>query len=94
MTETLITELRKARKKKGMTQSELAHLVGLPQSHISDIEQGKIDLRLSTFIQIARILDHEVILIPRQLEAYIKTIREGKTDTDTLPRFQPDQDED
>ena len=92
--ETLIKELRKARKNKGLTQSELAQHVGLPQSHISGIEQGKIDLRVSTLIQIARILDHELVLIPRQLDLLVKAIIEGKEDVETKPRFQPDHEED
>jgi len=88
--ENLIKELREARKKKGMTQSRLAHSVGLPQSHISGIEQGKIDIRISTLMQIARILDHEVILTPRQMEPYIKALIAGKEDVETQPRFQVD----
>lgn len=89
--ENLIRELHNARKKKGMTQSELAHYVGLPQSHISAIEQGKIDLRASTLIQIARILDYEVMLIPRHLDSFIRVIIEGKEDAGIEPRFQPDE---
>lgn len=93
MMEPLIRQLRETRKNKGMTQSELARLVGLPQSHISDIEQGKIDLRISTLIQMARILDHEIMLVPRQLNTYIKAIIAGKENVETEPRFQPDQEE-
>ncbi|AIL13857.1 hypothetical protein IM40_10865 (plasmid) [Candidatus Paracaedimonas acanthamoebae] len=88
--EALIIELREIRKKKGMTQIELARQVGLPQSHISAIEQGKIDLRVSTLIQIARILDHEATLIPRQLDSFIKVMIKEKVGTEIEPRFQPD----
>ncbi|MBN9344227.1 MAG: hypothetical protein BGO76_08545 [Caedibacter sp. 38-128] len=88
--ESLIIELREIRKKKSMTQIELARHVGLPQSHISAIEQGKIDLRVSTLIQIARILDHEVTLVPRPLDSFVKVIIKGKEDADIEPRFQPD----
>jgi transcriptional regulator with XRE-family HTH domain len=41
--------------------------LGLPQSHISDIEKGKKDIRLSTLIEIARVLGLELVLIPREL---------------------------
>jgi HTH-type transcriptional regulator/antitoxin HipB len=91
--ETIIKELCQARKKKGMTQSMLARSVGLPQSHISDIERGRIDLRLSTLIQITRVLNHEITMVPRQLDMYIKSIIEGREEVDTEPRFLPDQDE-
>ena len=88
--EYLIIELRKIRKKKGITQFQLAHQVGLPQSHISAIEQGKKGLRVSTLIQIARTLDHELMLVPRQLETFVKSMIKGKEGTEAEPRFQPD----
>lgn len=88
--ESLITELRTIRKKKSMTQIELARQVGLPQSHISAIEQGKKDLRVSTLIQIARILDHKLMLVPRQLETFVKSMIKGKEGAEAEPRFQPD----
>lgn len=63
----LIETLAVARKDQQLSQSQLGERLGLPQSHISDIEQGKKDLRLSTFIEIARLLGFELMLIPRQL---------------------------
>jgi DNA-binding XRE family transcriptional regulator len=33
--------LRGARKKEGLTQKELAHLTGIPQSNLSEMENGK-----------------------------------------------------
>ncbi|OJW51116.1 MAG: hypothetical protein BGO67_12365 [Alphaproteobacteria bacterium 41-28] len=92
--EDLIEELLKARKEKGFTQSELAKLVGLPQGHISSIEQGKIDIRISTLVQIARILDHEVMLIPRQFNSLVKAIIEEKEGVESEPLWQPDKEED
>ena len=41
-------------------------LVGVPQSHISKIENGAVDLKLSSLVQIARALDLELKLIPRK----------------------------
>lgn len=92
--EDLIKELRIARRKKGLTQSELAYRVGLPQSHISSIERGKIDIRVSTLIQLARVLDHEMMLVPRQFNTLIKAIIEGKEGIESEPRWQPDEEED
>jgi transcriptional regulator with XRE-family HTH domain len=43
-----------------MTQKELGQRVGLPQSHISKIEKGAVDLQLSSLVEIARALDFEV----------------------------------
>ena len=38
--------------------------LGLPQSHISRIEQGLTDPRLSTITDMARLLDQELVLVP------------------------------
>lgn len=92
--EDLIKELRVARNKKGLTQSALAHRVGLPQGHISSIEQGKIDLRVSTLIQMARILEYEVMLVPSQFTSLVKAMIEGKEGIESEPIWQPDEEED
>ena len=92
--EALIKELRIARKKKGFTQSVLAQRIGLPQGHISSIEQGKIDLRVSTLIQMARILDYEVMLVPRQFTSLVKAMIEQKEGIESEPLWQPDEEED
>lgn len=92
--EDLIRELLRARKEKGITQAELGRHVGLPQGHISSIEQGKIDIRISTLIQIARVLDHEIMLVPRQLNSFVKAMIEGRENVETEPSWQPDNEED
>lgn len=48
--------LRKMRLEAGLTQSELARLVGVSQAHIAKIESGKVDPRLSTVNKILQIL--------------------------------------
>lgn len=58
--------IRAARKSKALTQKELGQRVGLPQSHISKIEKGAVDLQLSSLVEITRALDLEVKLIPRR----------------------------
>lgn len=47
------------RLQKGLSQLQLAKKLGIPQSHISKIEAGKIDIKLSTFVQLARACSHE-----------------------------------
>ena len=59
--------LRKARATAGLTQSTLGKRVGWPQSHVSKIEQGIVDLQLSSLAELARALDLEIRLIPRSL---------------------------
>jgi transcriptional regulator with XRE-family HTH domain len=72
----IAASIRQARKDKGLTQRELGQRVGLPQSHISKIESGVVDLQLSSLAEIARALDLEVKLVPRKaLPAIEGTVR-------------------
>lgn len=64
--------IRAARQAKALTQNELGQRVGLPQSHISKIEKGAVDLQLSSLVQIARALDLEVKLVPRKALAAVE----------------------
>ena len=59
--------LKNARLKKKWSQEKLGSCVGLPQSHISKIEHGTVDLLTSSLIQLARALDLECMLIPKIL---------------------------
>lgn len=60
----LIEAVKRIRKSKHMSQSTLGKLVGLPQSHISKIEKGQTDLRLSSLTEISQHLDHTLMMIP------------------------------
>lgn len=78
-------DLRNARRAKGLTQRELGQRVGVPQSHISKIEQGGVDLQFSSLTELARALDLELKLVPRQalpaVEGVIRSFQvpEGRT---------------
>ncbi len=87
----LINQLKSARKARGLKQAELGEKLGLPQSHISKIEQGTTDLRLSTIADMARVLDQELILVPRQMVSSVRALLRGETEQER--RFQPDEDE-
>lgn len=60
-------KLRQARNAKGLSQAVLAKRAGVPQSHISKIENTGVDLRLSSLSEIARALDLELMLVPRKV---------------------------
>lgn len=66
--------LRKAREHKGLSQRDLGAISGVPQSHISKIEKGAVDLRLSSLIELARALDLELALVPRPVVPAVQSI--------------------
>lgn len=70
----ILEALRAARLNKGLSQRDLGQRVGLPQSHISKIEKGGSDLKLSSLIEIARALDLEIKLIPRAAVPAVESI--------------------
>ena len=76
----IIQKLQQARKDKGLTQGELGTKIGLPQSHISQIEAGKVDLRISSLTEMAKLLDLEMMLVPRPLKPAIESMISGKKD--------------
>jgi len=81
--------LKKARKAKGLTQAGLGAKMGLPQSYIAKIEAGKVDLRVSSLQEMARLLDMEPILVPRPLIPAVRSIISGRDKT-PKPAWLPD----
>lgn len=73
-TEHIVGALREARAAKGISQRELAARSGLPQSHISNIERGGVDLRVSSLVALARVLDLELTLVPRKSVPAVRSI--------------------
>lgn len=84
-------KLRAVRKAKGLTQAELGTKMGLPQSHISQIEAGRIDLRFSSLLEMARLLDLEPMLIPRALTPAVQAIISGEGAVAQQPAWRLDE---
>jgi transcriptional regulator with XRE-family HTH domain len=72
--EDIADTLRLARADKALSQRELGERTGVPQSHISKIEQGAVDLRVSSLRAIANALDLEIALVPRKAMPAVKSI--------------------
>ena len=63
---SILQDLKLARQAKGMSQRALALKVGIPQSHLSRIESGRVNIQLTSLIEISRVLELELMLVPRQ----------------------------
>ena len=76
----MLTELRR---RKGVTQVQLASLLGLPQSYVSKYEIGERRIDVVETIKICRALDTDPVTFVRKL---IKQIESGGGRTSTNPR--------
>ncbi|MXY23216.1 MAG: helix-turn-helix transcriptional regulator [Acidobacteria bacterium] len=94
--------LKAARLAKGMSQRELSARSGLTQAHISRIENAAVDVRLPNLIELARVLDLEMMLVPRPLAPAVRDIirshrsADGRPSARSRPRpaYRLDDDED
>jgi len=72
--EELRRSLKEARGKRGWTQRDLASRIGLTQRHISGIESGKIVPRYDTLLELIRILDNDLLMVPRTLVTVVQAL--------------------
>lgn len=77
--EAFAQSLRQARLNKGWSQRDLSGKAKIPQAHISRIESGSVDVKVSTLVELARLLDLELLLAPRSsIPAVEALIREAE----------------
>ncbi len=74
-----------ARQARKLSQRELSAKAGVPQSHISKIENGGSDIRLSSLIELARALELELVLVPRQVLPAVQTVLRSVPSRSTMP---------
>ena len=91
----LIATLKSTRLKRHLSQKELAEKLGAPQSHISKIENGAVDLQTSSLVEISRVLDLELMLVPRNLVPSFKAFLLGsqKNTQRQIPVYRLEQEE-
>jgi transcriptional regulator with XRE-family HTH domain len=70
----MLRELIQARRRRGWSQAELGRRVGLPQVHISSIETGKVMPRYNTLLDLVRILDYDLLMVPRPLVPAVQSM--------------------
>ena len=80
-TEHIAPTLRSARETQGLSQRALSAMAGVPQSHISKIENGTVDLRVSSLVQLARVLDLELILVPRKAVSAVQAVARSRAES-------------
>jgi len=84
LNDEILNSLKRARKAKGLSQRELSAKSGVPQSHISKIENGAVDLRVSSLVALARTLDLELELVPRKTVPAVQSIVRNTINTDLM----------
>ena len=87
--------IKKARNKRGWGQRKLGLQIGLPQPHISAIESGEIVPRFDTLLDIVRVLDLDLLLVPRSLVPAVQSLIRayGEPESDERPLYAPDDEE-
>jgi transcriptional regulator with XRE-family HTH domain len=72
--EDLVQAMKDRRTAARISQRALSDRSGLTQAHISQIETGSLEPGLSSFIDMARGLDLEVVLVPKKLLPAVRGI--------------------
>lgn len=99
-TEHLAAALKNARRAKGLSQRALGKMAAAPQGHVSKIEAGAVDLRVSSLVELARALDLELMLVPRRTVSAVQSIirrdagRAYPADESLRPAYSLDDDND
>ena len=93
-TEHVARTLRNAREAHGMSQRALSARAGIPQSHISRIENGAVDLRVSSLVELARVLDLDLVLVPRKAVSAVHAIVRRRDESEKArPAYSLDDDD-
>ena len=78
----LVLTLIQARKELGWSQAELGRRVGLPQVHISKFETGKVVPRFDTLLDLVRVLNFDLLLVPKPLVPVVRSLVRDHGNTD------------
>ena len=91
----LRSKIKQARAERGWSQRQLGAAVGLPQPHISGIESGEIVPRFDTLLDLVRVLDLDLLLVPRSLVPAVQSLIRGQQEPDSAekPLYAVDEEE-
>jgi len=87
-------KIKQARLERGFSQREFGQKIGMPQSHLSKIENGLVDLQTSSLIEIARALELELMLVPKILLPAFQHLINGKMGSEQVPAYRLEETDD
>ena len=82
--------LKTIRRSLGLSQDVVGQQLGMPQSAVAKIESDKVDMRVSTLQNLARMMGCEVVLVPKPLLGAVHTLISGEALS--RPRWQTSDD--
>ena len=87
--------IKQARSNRGWGQRQLGAAVGLPQPHISAIESGEIVPRFDTLLDLVRVLDLDLLLVPRNLVPAVQSLIRAQNEPESEEKslYAADEDE-
>jgi transcriptional regulator with XRE-family HTH domain len=74
LSDSLRKDLIAMRHNSGLSQADLGRRVGLPQVHISGIETGNVVPRFNTLLELVRVLEYDLLLVPRSLVPAVQSL--------------------
>src|ERR1035437_3810429 len=89
-------QVKQARTQRGWSQRQLGTAVGLPQSHISGIESGEVVPRFDTLLDLVRVLDLDLLVVPRSLIPAVQSLIRSQKELDSAekPLYAVDEEND
>ena len=92
----LRNQIKEARTQRGWSQRRLGTAVGLPQSHISGIESGEVVPRYDTLLDLIRVLDLDLLVVPRSLVPAVQSLIRSQREPDSAekPLYAVDEEND
>ncbi|MDP9025706.1 MAG: helix-turn-helix domain-containing protein [Candidatus Eremiobacteraeota bacterium] len=82
---TLGRLLKDRRRELALTQAELAGRLGTTQSYVAAVERGGREARWSTVLEMARALELDAMLIPRERIAAVNAVLDLVAEDDVPP---------
>lgn len=92
-TEHLAKTLKQAREARKLSQRDVAERTGIPQGHLSRVETGGVDPRISTLVEVGRSLGMELVWVPQRalpaVQAIIRSLDPRAPAAEEDPARQP-----